>query len=286
MFHAPYTEITPATQAVPVYVISLARAPERRASIMRHLEKLGIVAELIDAVDGSLLTPEDISGLVATGISLHPGTIGCYLSHLRAYERVRAGTHRVALVLEDDARLNPRVASLLREGLKESDFDYCFLDCDDHNDRGPVFYDAGAPSKLGHGFVAYDLSAGPQTLHAYLISRDAATNRLRYALPIAKAIDLYDHLPYAIHFRAVVSPKGAWVSEHSLESFTSKKNTSIRSLPFAALRRWRAFYALRDLVRLKPFRRDRIVRKLLNSGQLAAGRRWRALPSGREILVD
>jgi hypothetical protein len=272
-------------QKIPVFVISLARAPERRSAISQHLTDLDIEYRLIDAVDGKAMAESQIAELLAPGKDMHPGAVGCYLSHINVYEIIRDENIEVALVLEDDARLDPRVRSLLLNGCDYLDWDYCFLDCDDHNDQGPVFYDADSGRMLGTGFTAYSLSSGPQTLHAYLITQSAAINRLANAFPLEWPIDLYDHLPYPIHFCAFISPKAAWVSEYSLNSFTSVKSGSLDDLSFALFRKWPVFYRLRDLLRLKDFKRNRLVKRLQAQGNLPLGSRWRALPSGREVLI-
>lgn len=271
---------------IPTFVISLARAPERRAAICRHLNSLGISYTLVNAVDGRTLDAEHVQSIVAPGITMHPGAVGCYLSHVIIYEQMRETQIPVALVIEDDARLDPRIKRLLDEGCRCLDFDYCFLDSDDHNDRGPIFYDADSGVRLSTDFTGYRLSAGPQTTHAYLITLEGATKRLQHAFPMHKAIDLYDHLPYPIRFWSMVSPKGAWVGEQSLASFTSNKAASVNNLSLAALRRWPLFYQVRDLIRLKGFRRNHAVPKMIKQGRLPPGKRWRALPSGREILLD
>ncbi len=273
-------------QRIPVFVISLARAPERRAAVCAHLQSLGIEHEVVDAVDGRAMSADEMAKLVAPGRSMHPGAVGCYLSHVAVYERMRDRSLEVALVLEDDARAHPRIARLVSEGCASLDWDYCFLDSDDHNTRGPVFYDADSGQGLGVGFTAYTLSSGPQTTHAYMITRPAALRRLEHAYPLREPVDLYWELPYAIHFTAVVGPKGAWVSEHSLQSFTSAKSGSVDQLSLAALRRWPIFYRLRDLIRLKDLRRNWQVRRLKREGLLDRQRRWKALPSGREIVLD
>ena len=272
-------------QKIPVFVISLARAPERRSAISKHLTDLGIEYRLIDAIDGKAMEASQIAEIVAPRKEMHPGTVGCYLSHINVYEIIRDENIEVALVLEDDARLDPRVRSLLLNGCDYLDWDYCFLDCDDHNEQGPVFYDADSGRVLGTGFTAYSLSSGPQTLHAYLITRSAVMNRLVHAFPLERPIDLYDHLPYPIHFCSFISPKAAWVSEYSLNSFTSVKSGSRNDLSFALFRRWPIFYRLRDLLRLKDFKRNRLIKMLQAEGKLPLGPRWRALPSGREVLI-
>ncbi|URI10256.1 glycosyltransferase family 25 protein [Aquincola tertiaricarbonis] len=269
---------------IPVFVVSLARAAERRRLICEHLAALGISYRLVDAVDGAKLSPSERDRYLPADSSMHAGAIGCYLSHIHIYEVMRDEQIPVALVLEDDARLSPRAVDLVQAEAAAFHFDYCFLDSDDHNDQGPIYYDKANAVAAPGGFRAHALSAGPQTTHAYLITLPAAQRRLSAAFPILRAIDLYDHLPYRIDFRAIVSPKLAWVSEHSLISFTSERNDDAQALSFAALRRSPAFYRLRDWLKLKNWRRSRAIRSLVRAGRLSAGGRWAPLPSGREVI--
>ena len=282
----PASDAAPAADpAVPLFVVSLARAAERRRAICEHLQHMGARFRLIDAVDGAALGKDEWRSVVDGNIPLHPGTVGCYLSHVRIYETMAAENIQVALVLEDDARLNPDVVHLLSIGLQSDEFDYCFLDGDDENEFDPIYFDPADRIQLAPGIAAHRLSAGPQTTHAYLITLPAAKRRLQAAFPIQKAIDLYDHLPYPIRFRAVVSPKLAWLSEHSLASFTSSKARGIASLKFQGLRRRPWFYRLRNWLKLKPIRRSLQIKKLVREGRLPAGRHWVPLPWGRDVLL-
>ena len=70
----------------PIFVISLARATERRATIRQELA--GFDFELIDAVDGDKLPANQYQHRIQTewwrvmrGRELSPGEIGCFLSH-------------------------------------------------------------------------------------------------------------------------------------------------------------------------------------------------------------
>lgn len=274
-------------QAIPVYVISLGRSIERREAIVRHLNSLGIQFEVVEAVDGATLNDDQVTTMTCeTSKNLHRGTIGCYMSHISVYEKIASKKQPLALILEDDARLSPKAVQLLTAGIDSPDFDYCFLDSDDHNDRVAIYYDPSMGKQTNNGFTYYRLSDGPQTLHAYLITRDAASKRLEHAYPIRKPVDLYDHLPYPIRFAAIINPKLAWVSEQSLVSFTSTKHTNINDLSFAFIRRWSLFYTIRDLVRLRAWRNYCKTKRLIRSGALPAGKPWKALPSGREIVID
>lgn len=155
-------------QNLPIFVISLARAPERRKSIEQHLCNLGLSYEIVNAVDGNLLPVDEQKKLLAPGVSYVPGVIGCYLSHVRVYQTILDRKIPIALVLEDDARLNPKIVAALKTGNVASNFDYCLLDCDDVSENTPVYYKPDSKEQLTPGFPIYSTNIGPALLHAYL----------------------------------------------------------------------------------------------------------------------
>lgn len=104
----------------PVWVINLPRSTERRAYIVAHLQELGLPFEIVPAVDGQMLTQDELTEfysleqtLACIGRELVPGEIGCSLSHLRLYERMVTEGVEMALILEDDAVIDPEVLELL-----------------------------------------------------------------------------------------------------------------------------------------------------------------------------
>jgi glycosyl transferase family 25 len=102
-----------------IFVISLLRSAERRASVTRQFEAAGLAFEFIDGVDGQALTPAYIEHNVNQERYQywhelrHPGAIGCALSHRTAYLRMVAENIPVAAVLEDDIVLSPHFAEVL-----------------------------------------------------------------------------------------------------------------------------------------------------------------------------
>jgi glycosyl transferase family 25 len=102
-----------------IFVISLMRSVERRASVTRQFAAAGLAFEFIDGVDGQALTPAYIEQNVNQERYKywhelrHPGAIGCALSHRAAYLRMVAEDIPVAAVLEDDIVLSPHFAQVL-----------------------------------------------------------------------------------------------------------------------------------------------------------------------------
>ena len=273
-------------QQIPVLIISLTRAVERRESISAHLKNLGVEFEFVDAVEGKALSAAEIQGLLAPGASLSPGQVGCYLSHLKAYQMIVDRKIPAALILEDDARLGPDALKLLHSDLGEcATFDYCFLDSENFNDEGPVFYDKSKTCSIGSSFRAHALSHGPICLHAVLISAKAAQNRLDHALPIHAPIDMYEHLPYPISFFAILRPKLAWLGEFGVVSSTFERHVP-DTISWRFLKKSMWYYRLRDIVLLRPFKWMREVKEAQRQGRISSDRAWKRLPSGREVVTD
>lgn len=265
-------------QRIPIFVISLASARLRRERICRHLNDLGLDYELIDAVDGRSLSADELAATVVPACRCSPGEIGCYMSHLRAYRRIcETGAH-AGLILEDDARLNPEFAAILKDGFPCDGFDFLFLDSADYNPKGPVFYDSRSPLALGRGFRSFPLSGGPELAHALIVTGEAAKRRLDCALPVMHPVDVYEHLPTRFRFAAVIGPKGAELGEDSLVSFTSARDMSANRPRFGQLRKTSLFRLVREYTRRERWQAVRIARQWQREGKLPPSGRWRPIP--------
>lgn len=270
-------------QTIPIFVISLARATERRARTVTTLQRLGLSFELVEGVDGSAIPEAERRALLADGINYHPGVIGCYLAHLRAYRLMAERRIALALILEDDAILRSPIVPLLRQGLSWSDFDYCLLTHVGDNETGPTFYDLDTRQDIAEGVRTYRTHGAPAGLAAYFMSLASAERRLFHGLPIKRPIDIYSELPYRPHFRIVVGTFLAGIGETALRSSTSLRDDSGR-LSFRGLRRLPGYYALRDLLSVDHWKLRLGTHALQRVGVLPAGRRWRPIPPGWRII--
>ena len=100
---------------LPVYVISLADAEERRRNMTARLAAAGIPFRFIDAIDGrSQRLPDVFDGarVVRTGF-YSESALGAAMSHRHVHRMIAEGRSDVALVLEDDAKLAPDIADVL-----------------------------------------------------------------------------------------------------------------------------------------------------------------------------
>ncbi len=273
-------------QQIPVYVLSLPAAADRRARLERHHARLGIELTMLEGVDGRLMSEAERVAAAAPGVTLTPSEIGCHLSHARAWQALLDSGKPCAVVLEDDGLIDRKFAPFLHEGLPTGAFDYLFLDVDAHNERGLVAWDRGDGLALGRGFTAYALSDGGEGAHAYVITRAEAQRRLERAVPLLGPADIYHVLPYRPRIRALIRPKGAWVAPTSLVSSINDRADSVEQVPLRALRKSALFYDVLDWLRGDLRKKQARIDAMVKAGELPAGHDWRAMPTGRRMLFD
>lgn len=93
---------------LPVYVVNLDRRPDRWAFMSAQLDRLGIAATRIPAIDKETLTGDREPSRLGSG------HIACAQSHYRAMQALVASHAPAALILEDDAQVSPAILSCLQ----------------------------------------------------------------------------------------------------------------------------------------------------------------------------
>ena len=97
-----------ARQAIPVYVINLDRRPDRWEAISGNLQRLGLEAERVPAVDARTVTDDELRrwlDLKRPLFKMGRGSQATFLSHIRAFDRFLDSASPAALFLQDDAEL-------------------------------------------------------------------------------------------------------------------------------------------------------------------------------------
>jgi glycosyl transferase, family 25 len=102
-----------------IYLINLARRPDRLAAMQRQATPSGLALERVEAVDAASgepldrwFEPNDVKGGGPLG-EIPQGDKACLLSHRRAWEIFIAGGESHAAFLEDDVRLSASAPALL-----------------------------------------------------------------------------------------------------------------------------------------------------------------------------
>ncbi len=105
---------------ISAFVLNLDSASARLAHISRQADRIGLALHRIPGVDGlnvpAQLRPMFFDEASATPASpLMPGEIGCYASHLLAYEQILEQGLDWALILEDDVLLGDDLIGTVRQ---------------------------------------------------------------------------------------------------------------------------------------------------------------------------
>jgi glycosyl transferase, family 25 len=174
---------------IPIVVISLADAAERRTAMRAQMHTLGLPFEFFDAIDGRTLAPERARLFAHAespreGRRLLAGEIGCSASHFSVVERIAAGSSEFVCVLEDDAVLTPGLKAFLEPQVlrKLEPFGVLRLERSWSGRHIPV----GA---VGDSLVCAPFRAGVGS-RGQIYSRSGAQMLARHLLPIRDAWDV------------------------------------------------------------------------------------------------
>lgn len=114
------------------YLINLDRAESRLEHMINKLSELEISYVRVSAVDSAAMTEREYQSFcdkIGRKTWKKEGSIGCFLSHYKAWELVAAGDDEYAMILEDDMHFSADAKKLLanREWLPK-DFDIVRLE--------------------------------------------------------------------------------------------------------------------------------------------------------------
>ena len=161
---------------VPVYVLNLERDRGRRDYMQATLAAVGISAQFAPGVDGRALSQADLAMvdrkrcLHVYGSEMRPGEIGCYLGHYRLYQRLLAEGVKIALILEDDVRIDPALPKLLDEVEAMQGVDWSIIHL--RSGRGRVLKAEGAAAR-GHCLARFSTGHELHLLRTHILSGGA-----------------------------------------------------------------------------------------------------------------
>ncbi len=176
----------------PIFVISLARATERRTDIARQLDALGICYEFSEAVDGK---NSDLSQYAERlkdidyckkkiGVEFDSGSIGCYLSHYHLFEKMAKESIPYAVILEDDAEVESGFMRVVADVINcEWQWDVVILHAPGRRGNNRIICELCNNRKL----VQYQRH--PFATVAYLINLEAAKKLCDYLYYLRLPID-------------------------------------------------------------------------------------------------
>ena len=182
-----------ASDTVGVFLINLDRATERLKFVKSCIDQLGLPVERISAIDGKLLSKEEIQKICDQEqfkryfkMLPEPGTIGCSLSHEKALRRFLASDYEFALIFEDDVTFNPHdLRACVEKAIQKKDL-WDILSFEITHNRFPLKISDLYEDKYMALYVT-------SVKHAccYLINRDAVKKLLERFYPIIMPFDHY-----------------------------------------------------------------------------------------------
>jgi glycosyl transferase family 25 len=182
-----------AQDQIPVLIINLARARERRTKMESALGALGVRFSILPAVDGSQLSPEIWTKLQVQrclrdyGRELSANEVGCVASYLKVLKSIADGPDPYVCVLEDDALPTPMFPlALSRRWLNSLPrFDILRLVSQPYRLRKSPYVSVASLER--HDVVA-PVHAGFLAT-GQVITRDSATRLLARLVPVTAPID-------------------------------------------------------------------------------------------------
>jgi len=175
-------------QAIQVLVISLERSTDRRERVQHELKNSSLQWGFLIAVDGSALKvlPESYDQSKVKrlqGYELTPGEIGCYLSHMKAWEKC-VEQNKITMVLEDDFVIDGDLSHVF-ESLIQMDRKWSLV-------RLAALYDM-EHRVIDHvdGIELLENKGDPVGAAAYLIKPSAAAQLIKCSSAIYEPVDHY-----------------------------------------------------------------------------------------------
>jgi glycosyl transferase family 25 len=220
------------TQPIPIYVISLARAKQRRIRVASEFDRVGLEYAIYEGIDGQLSSQELLAKFDARawtrnmGGPLSLGHLGCYMSHVQLWRQVATGDDAIALICEDDVVFSSKFPDALVSALSmQSQWDIVRFSC------------VRAKGKLLQAVSGeFSLNAywGPFTGNGcYLIKRDVAARLADSFLPIRRAHDHELNRFFFYNIRLMgLEPFTAQPQDDGKSFITGKDMALARKFPF------------------------------------------------------
>ncbi|HBZ14402.1 MAG TPA: hypothetical protein DEO73_01405 [Pantoea sp.] len=198
-----------------VFIINLEKYAARKNHALNQCQNIGLQAEVFNAIDGRLLSPQDIKAQTHPELSagLTESEIGCALSHQGVYQKMLSENIDVALVLEDDVQFDDNscdIISYLVANIPKHPTLYLLSDVRKYLRGGKKI------SASEHKLVTVSQAA---LAHAYIINLSAAKKLYDFMNPVWLEADRWTYLIECgvVDIKAVV-PAVGHLSELSHES--------------------------------------------------------------------
>ena len=206
----------------PIFVISLARATDRRTDIVQRLDAAGVDYEIVDAVDGLDLDLTTLKDRLSSK-SMGRGVIGCFLSHYNLWQRMIDEQTPAAVILEDDAVWDDDFFAVVQK-LPTVEWQWDFINC---SYARPIEAET-VLCQLTDNRRLIRSKRPPWFTMGYVISLSGAVKLQKYCYKIRTGIDgqMREYWRYGLDLYIVDPPMGWQVCVESLISSPQDMRTN------------------------------------------------------------
>jgi len=230
-----------------VFIINMEKHVDRRNHAVSQCQRIGLTAEVFNAIDGRLLTKQQIEEKVnpELSIGLTESEIGCALSHHGVYQKMVDDNIEMALVLEDDVEFDDSAHDVINYVIKNMPKNPTLVLLSDIGKfmRGGVKIPSGE-----HKIVKVSQAA---LAHAYIVNLAAAEKLQKFMFPVwleadrwtfireCGIIDIKAVMPAVGHLSELSKQSTIWDCPAELER--KKFVRELRKVTISKIRKGRAF---------------------------------------------
>ena len=169
---------------IPVFIISLKRAQERRINMVKKMKELNQNYIIFDAVDGKNMTKYQ-KNLCAKFKKLSDGEKGCFLSHYLLWKKILENDYENVIIFEDDAEIvnNEEFKNIRQFFIPDYDYIYLGFCYEKYKDKIKDVKD----------FSIYKANKALCT-HAYIISKNGVKKLIEYLNSQDEWVNPIDHI--------------------------------------------------------------------------------------------
>ncbi|MAD90205.1 MAG: glycosyl transferase family 25 [Pseudoalteromonas sp.] len=173
----------------PIFIINMASSIERWHTTSSRLQAIGLEGTRFEATVGKALSEQEVASWYSAELNLKrhhrnmtPGEIGCYISHMRIWRKMRDENIPFCIVLEDDIKIEPHLVDVIEQIDKLSKWDLVKLSDNCANS----FIDE---VKLSDKYILGNYLKVPNCCNGYALSLDGA-KKLLNRKPFFRPVDV------------------------------------------------------------------------------------------------
>jgi glycosyl transferase family 25 len=173
----------------PIFVINMASSIERWHTTSTRLHAFSLEGIRFEATVGKNLSQQEVTNWYSAELNrkrhhrnMTPGEIGCYVSHMRIWEKMRDEHIPFCIVLEDDLTIEPHLPDVINKISELNNWDMIKLS----DDRANPFI---LETELSHTLTLGNYLKVPNGTQGYALSL-AGANKLLKRKPFFRPVDV------------------------------------------------------------------------------------------------